>query len=111
FIFCFFFSSRRQHTRSKRDWSSDVCSSDLQFKFDLVKGDIIVFRSIRMVETNGEIVPNNWGATGNYRYSLNVLHEEYMATEDKKIGRASCRERVKRQAEVEVLRGDSQKDT
>src|SRR5690349_24989932 len=26
---CFFFSSRRRHTRSLRDWSSDVCSSDL----------------------------------------------------------------------------------
>src|SRR5207249_6075389 len=31
----FFFSSRRRHTRSKRDWSSDVCSSDL--------GDLAVF--------------------------------------------------------------------
>src|SRR5699024_12061868 len=29
FLFMFFFSSRRRHTRSKRDWSSDVCSSDL----------------------------------------------------------------------------------
>src|SRR5699024_11255235 len=29
FLFSFFFSSRRRHTRSKRDWSSDVCSSDL----------------------------------------------------------------------------------
>src|SRR5699024_12103106 len=29
----FFFSSRRRHTRSKRDWSSDVCSSDLGIKF------------------------------------------------------------------------------
>src|SRR5699024_12107626 len=28
-MFIFFFSSRRRHTRSKRDWSSDVCSSDL----------------------------------------------------------------------------------
>src|SRR5699024_1711329 len=28
-ILSFFFSSRRRHTRSKRDWSSDVCSSDL----------------------------------------------------------------------------------
>src|SRR5699024_6294092 len=28
-VCCFFFSSRRRHTRSKRDWSSDVCSSDL----------------------------------------------------------------------------------
>src|SRR5699024_12093080 len=26
----FFFSSRRRHTISKRDWSSDVCSSDLK---------------------------------------------------------------------------------
>src|SRR5436309_8986240 len=29
YIFVFFFSSRRRHTRFSRDWSSDVCSSDL----------------------------------------------------------------------------------
>src|SRR5206468_7971048 len=29
----FFFSSRRRHTRSDRDWSSDVCSSDLGTHF------------------------------------------------------------------------------
>src|SRR5699024_3348096 len=29
-VLFFFFSSRRRHTRSKRDWSSDVCSSDLE---------------------------------------------------------------------------------
>src|SRR5438874_2756397 len=28
-MFIFFFSSRRRHTSSLRDWSSDVCSSDL----------------------------------------------------------------------------------
>src|SRR6266496_5454689 len=28
-LFFFFFSSRRRHTSSLRDWSSDVCSSDL----------------------------------------------------------------------------------
>src|SRR5882762_11346924 len=28
-VFFFFFSSRRRHTRFKCDWSSDVCSSDL----------------------------------------------------------------------------------
>ena len=28
-VFLFFFSSRRRHTRSLCDWSSDVCSSDL----------------------------------------------------------------------------------
>src|SRR5699024_11679661 len=29
-----FFSSRRRHTRSKRDWSSDVCSSDLKMEIE-----------------------------------------------------------------------------
>src|SRR5690625_2054900 len=29
FVLLFFFSSRRRHTRWPRDWSSDVCSSDL----------------------------------------------------------------------------------
>src|SRR2546422_11672678 len=29
-IIVFFFSSRRRHTRCSRDWSSDVCSSDLE---------------------------------------------------------------------------------
>src|SRR5690606_40014190 len=28
-VWSFFFSSRRRHTRFSRDWSSDVCSSDL----------------------------------------------------------------------------------
>src|SRR5699024_11998055 len=37
----FFFSSRRRHTRSKRDWSSDVCSSDLR------PATTIVHRAIR----------------------------------------------------------------
>src|SRR5205809_1581846 len=32
FFFFFFFSSRRRHTRCSRDWSSDVCSSDLAYQ-------------------------------------------------------------------------------
>src|SRR6266700_7014978 len=31
-LFFFFFSSRRRHTRFSRDWSSDVCSSDLSYR-------------------------------------------------------------------------------
>src|SRR5439155_18764726 len=31
----FFFSSRRRHTRWPRDWSSDVCSSDLAKERDI----------------------------------------------------------------------------
>src|SRR5690606_40641220 len=34
----FFFSSRRRHTRFSRDWSSDVCSSDLEQAFELEHG-------------------------------------------------------------------------
>src|SRR5690606_40008065 len=30
YVLVFFFSSRRRHTRFSRDWSSDVCSSDLR---------------------------------------------------------------------------------
>src|SRR5699024_11502861 len=38
----FFFSSRRRHTRSKRDWSSDVCSSDLSIPGGSVDGRTVV---------------------------------------------------------------------
>src|SRR5690606_39474401 len=34
---CFFFSSRRRHTRFSRDWSSDVCSSDLGIDLPFVE--------------------------------------------------------------------------
>src|SRR5690625_6464735 len=33
---CFCFSSRRRHTRWPRDWSSDVCSSDLYIQQDII---------------------------------------------------------------------------
>src|SRR6266446_181317 len=48
---CFFFSSRRRHTRLQGDWSSDVCSSDLMKPVELIEralansskaGDIVV---------------------------------------------------------------------
>src|SRR3989475_5002091 len=35
---CFFFSSRRRHTRFDCDWSSDVCSSDLRGGYDVSLG-------------------------------------------------------------------------
>src|SRR6266513_3586499 len=42
----FFFSSRRRHTRSKRDWSSDVCSSDLVKVPDAQTGFRAMARSV-----------------------------------------------------------------
>src|SRR5439155_12331533 len=44
--FTFFFSSRRRHTRWPRDWSSDVCSSDLR-RLQFTK-PIIIFLNKRM---------------------------------------------------------------
>src|SRR5690349_24106044 len=41
FFFFFFFSSRRRHTRSLRDWSSDVCSSDLRISAVVATSAII----------------------------------------------------------------------
>src|SRR5207253_6619930 len=50
--FFFFFSSRRRHTRWPRDWSSDVCSSDLFGRIAILRigmrpngspGDVEVF--------------------------------------------------------------------
>src|SRR5215467_10517367 len=37
----FFFSSRRRHTRLQGDWSSDVCSSDLDQASDLSNGNVL----------------------------------------------------------------------
>src|SRR5439155_12498901 len=39
-LFFFFFSSRRRHTRWPRDWSSDVCSSDLTLALGPSKGRV-----------------------------------------------------------------------
>src|SRR5215510_14106746 len=38
YVVVFFFSSRRRHTRWPRDWSSDVCSSDLVLAVPLLRG-------------------------------------------------------------------------
>src|SRR5688572_30885320 len=40
--FFFFFSSRRRHTRFDCDWSSDVCSSDLDRWFHLGTRDLLL---------------------------------------------------------------------
>src|SRR5690349_23766444 len=42
----FFFSSRRRHTISLRDWSSDVCSSDLSQSLGA-----LIFRNVEMATT------------------------------------------------------------
>src|SRR2546421_8513296 len=46
--FFFFFSSRRRHTRSDRDWSSDVCSSDLTFQTTQLFESMTVADNVRV---------------------------------------------------------------
>src|SRR3984893_19063574 len=46
-IILFFFASRRRHTRWPRDWSSDVCSSDLGEGYFSPDGQKLIFQSER----------------------------------------------------------------
>src|SRR5690606_40034094 len=83
----FFFSSRRRHTRFSRDWSSDVCSSDLLRMQGML---------LRVLET-GEV--QKVGADRvTTRVDVRVIgatHRDLAAlVANGKIGRASCRERV-----------------
>src|SRR5699024_8500662 len=63
----FFFSSRRRHTRSKRDWSSDVCSSDLSgFRLAGISlrdlGLIMALGMILVFAGSTEDAGSRWGA-------------------------------------------------
>src|SRR5207247_4316986 len=56
----FFFSSRRRHTRSTRDWSSDVCSSDLGFfkpLLDDFSAQITAFKNAKVEIVTGVLIP------------------------------------------------------
>src|SRR2546429_5199398 len=88
----FFFSSRRRHTRCSRDWSSDVCSSDLFQRSS--------FYSLGFEPTTKEQTHSNEYANRQSRFPKSISpclpRTEVIAsvTEDIEIGRASCRERV-----------------
>src|SRR5437870_13846850 len=47
----FFFSSRRRHTRWPRDWSSDVCSSDLETCGPMIPEGEWIAGAVRLKET------------------------------------------------------------
>src|SRR5690625_6460899 len=77
YINLFYFSSRRRHTRWPRDWSSDVCSSDLGKKRPLTIQER--FANYDFDQSNEEL--------------KEAMKEA--DTGENKIGRASCREREK----------------
>src|SRR5206468_8431516 len=88
----FFFSSRRRHTRSDRDWSSDVCSSDLS---DDAPGPPVAFDGDRgtwgIVRAQTYQLRGNQALTRVYADSARLAFDEQLRATQ--IGRASCRER------------------
>src|SRR2546426_11309484 len=83
-MYSFFFSSRRRHTRLQGDWSSDVCSSDLEQA-----------ATILALEALGE---RRVGDAGGVEPVALVGHVQSHGVarhlDPHEIGRASCRERV-----------------
>src|SRR2546426_2707325 len=64
-LYClFFFSSRRRHTRLQGDWSSDVCSSDLDPIFMRTARTVGTLSHLRSPQTlNDRIVPESAGVS------------------------------------------------
>src|SRR5207249_6724583 len=93
----FFFSSRRRHTRSKRDWRSDVCSSDLGATVDAI-GSLLSASGVEVQTAELMTVGLVQMAVVVLRMSTprgeQTLTGSAIVRTDAKIGRASCRERV-----------------
>src|SRR5256885_9738173 len=53
---CFFFSSRRRHTRLQGDWSSDVCSSDLDAKRPNARRALDDFGHLGAIKQHADVV-------------------------------------------------------
>src|SRR5699024_12007232 len=84
-----FFSSRRRHTRSKRDWSSDVCSSDL-----LARAREALDALIDALHERGWVLGAPPGGGLGARADGTVMVIDLRGLRREEIGRASCRERV-----------------
>src|SRR2546429_3087271 len=88
----FFFSSRRRHTRCSRDWSSDVCSSDLDV---LHRGFGRRMRARIEARWGGARHAADAGSRGSKGCGeLMIGYQERLHKPVLEIGRASCRERV-----------------
>src|SRR5436305_4540611 len=86
----FFFSSRRRHTRCGRDWSSDVCSSDLQLAAGKGDGEILEWINANAKHKRAPWEIEQWSEFHEHRGPDSDA--ETLAFFE--IGRASCRERV-----------------
>src|SRR5690606_40661985 len=91
-LFFFFFSSRRRHTRFSRDWSSDVCSSDLFFGKQHHTYAVIFGCWCRCGVAFRKTLLRHILVTLGLRHPWLRTFPESNTTQ---IGRASCREREK----------------
>src|SRR5688572_31837138 len=98
--YCFFFSSRRRHTRFDCDWCSDVCSSDLADRIQPIPFVANCRRAYPGDARPGRaaaptLIPEFVSQTDSHltvaAWLYRLGHEDLAANE---IGRASCRERV-----------------
>src|SRR6185312_16552962 len=92
----FFFSSRRRHTRSDRDWSSDVCSSDLHPAQQVPQARLEGAVAVGATETSGRLeIPQGAraeaapAAVGSRCRQL-LLHRQYEVRE-RRLGRRELR--------------------
>src|SRR5438445_9213383 len=97
----FFFSSRRRHTRYWRDWSSDVCSSDLTAVGLQIKPEVDRFEHEWLTprlhwKKVGRRFMYQQTDRGHQRFRVIEVDSQTGAIRNiiDEIGRASCRERV-----------------
>src|SRR5690625_7507960 len=81
-IYVFFFSSRRRHTRWPRDWSSDVCSSDLK-NYELQNLLNLIDRKI----TNKELKTTLFNELKSKQNKIEQLEQE--RSEERRVGKES----------------------
>src|SRR5439155_7298895 len=87
----FFFSSRRRHTRWPRDWSSDVCSSDLVPVYSCLRLSVNESLSRKIVSS---LPPMRELSFADLSYvSRRKVRGGVRNEAACKIGRASCREK------------------
>src|SRR5262245_66659800 len=106
FVFFFFFSSRRRHTRCLSDWSSDVCSSDLQIGHDAatdcriavtrraegVEHDLSLMRELHVADESRGLREGGGGWRVGQLRAAAELECQHARSEERRVGK-ECRSR------------------
>src|SRR2546430_11883943 len=90
-VFCFFFSSRRRHTRFDCDWSSDVCSSDLYTISNDAIGDMATLLLNTYQEAFKRNIDKKFINPIYFKSDIPILGE-WTRSEERRVGK-ECRSR------------------